>query len=205
MDSIIFDLDGTLWDASENVLLCWNNVLKDKEDVKRLLVLEDFHGIMGLQMKEIGEKFFPYLEEARREELLKECSEVECQYLSEKGGTLYDNLKETLQGLSKKYKLFIVSNCQEGYIEAFFQYHQLGQYFLDYENPGRTGLSKGENIKLIIKRNNLKDPVYVGDTAGDLKGAQIAGIPFVYASYGFGKVSHFDYSIDKLEDLVQLF
>lgn len=205
MDSIIFDLDGTLWDSSENVLICWNNVLKDKEDVKRLLVLEDLHGIMGLQMKEIGEKFFPYLDEERREELLMECSKVECQYLSEKGGTLYDKLEETLKELSKKYKLFIVSNCQDGYIEAFFQYHQLGQYFLDYENPGRTGLSKGENIKLIMERNNLKDSVYVGDTAGDLKGAQIAAIPFVYASYGFGQVSHFDYSIDKLEDLLQLF
>jgi phosphoglycolate phosphatase len=205
MDSIIFDLDGTLWDSSENVLIFWNDVLKNKTDVRRLLVLEDLHGIMGLQMKEIGERFFPYLAEERREELLNECSEIECQLLSEKGGVLYDKVEETLRALSEKYKLFIVSNCQKGYIEAFFHYHQLGKYFNDYENPGRTGLSKGENIKLVMERNQLQNPVYVGDTAGDQKGAEVAGIPFVYASYGFGEVSHFDFSIQRFEDLLQLF
>jgi phosphoglycolate phosphatase len=205
MDSIIFDLDGTLWDASENVLKIWNNVLKNKHEIKQLLVLEDLHSIMGLQMKEIGEKLFPYLEGDKRDLLLQECSQMECQLLGEQGGKLYDKLEDTLKKLSLKYKLYIVSNCQKGYIEAFYQYHNLGKYFLDYENPGRTGLTKGENIKLIIERNNLKNPVYVGDTAGDLKGAEYARIPFVYASYGFGDVSHYDYSINRIEELLEIF
>jgi phosphoglycolate phosphatase len=205
MDSIIFDLDGTLWDSSENVLTVWNQVLKDKKEIEKLLVLEDLHGIMGLQMKEIGLKFFPYLDEVTRENILVECCKKESQYLGEHGGNLYGQLEETLQILSKKYKLYIVSNCQDGYIEAFYRYHQLNQYFADYENPGRTGLSKGENIKLVIERNNLKNPVYVGDTEGDLNGAKHAGIPFVYASYGFGRVSHYDYCINKVEDLLELF
>ncbi|WP_376752442.1 HAD-IA family hydrolase [Rummeliibacillus suwonensis] len=75
----------------------------------------------------------------------------------------------SLYNLSKKYKLFIVSNCQQGYIEGFFQYHKLKNYFLDYEIPSRTGFAKGDNIKLIIERNKLSKPVYVGDTEGDLK------------------------------------
>jgi phosphoglycolate phosphatase len=205
MDSIIFDLDGTLWDASETVLSVWNDVLRNKKEIKNLLVLEDLHGIMGLQMKDIGLKLFPYLEDDIRKEILKECCQVESQFLGEQGGKLYDKLEETLKTLSAKYKLYIVSNCQDGYIEAFYQYHKLDPYILDYENPGRTGLTKGENIKLVMERNNLKAPVYVGDTEGDLKGAQFAGIPFVYASYGFGKVSHFDYKIDRIEELVELF
>jgi phosphoglycolate phosphatase len=205
MDSIIFDLDGTLWDASETVLSVWNDVLRNKKEIKNLLVLEDLHGIMGLQMKDIGLKLFPYLEDHVREQILKECCQVESQFLGEQGGKLYDKLEETLKALSAKYKLFIVSNCQDGYIEAFYRYHKLDRYILDYENPGRTGLTKGENIKLIMERNNLVKPVYVGDTEGDLKGAQFAGIPFVYASYGFGEVSYYDYKIDRIEELVKLF
>ena len=83
----------------------------------------------------------------------------------------------------------------------FLKYHQLGKYFLDFENPGRTGLTKGENIKLIIERNRLNNPVYVGDTEGDLKAARLAGIPFIYASYGFGEVSEYDYYIKALDEL----
>lgn len=205
MDSIIFDLDGTLWDATDNVLLVWNQVLNNKNEIKKLIDKEELQGTMGLQIKEIGQKLFPYLDEKVQEEIMKECCHVECEFLSKQGGNLYDKLEDTLKALSEKYKLYIVSNCQDGYIEAFYHYHQLGKYFQDYENPGRTGLSKGENIKLIMDRNNLKKPVYVGDTEGDLKGAQIAGIPFVYAKYGFGQVSRFDYSIDKFEDLLKLF
>jgi phosphoglycolate phosphatase len=205
MDSIIFDLDGTLWDATDNVLVVWNQVLNNKKEIKKLIEKEELQGTMGLQIKEIGQKLFPYLDEKSQDEIMKECCDVECEFLSKQGGNLYDKLEDTLKALSEKYKLYIVSNCQEGYIEAFYQYHQLGKFFQDYENPGRTGLSKGENINLIMDRNNLKNPVYVGDTEGDRKGAQVAGIPFVYAKYGFGQVSRFDYSIDKFEDLLELF
>ena len=89
--------------------------------------------------------------------------------------------------------------------ETFYKYHKLENYFLDYENPGRTGLSKGENIKLIIDRSNLLKPVYVGDTESDLKASKYAGIPFVYAKYGFGDVNEYDLSIEKFDDLLNAF
>ena len=114
------------------------------------------------------------------------------------------NIKDTLKELSKNHKLFIVSNCQDGYIECFFKAHKLDKYFTDYECPGRTGLSKGENNKLIIERNNLKNPVYVGDTEGDAESAKAAGIPFVFAKYGFGNVKEYQYAINKFEDLSTL-
>ena len=205
MDSIIFDLDGTLWDSTEVVLTSWNSIVKKQEEVEKELTKEDLKGIMGLQIKEVGKKLFPYLEEEKHQRILKECCDIECKYLGEQGGQLYDNLEEVLKKLSDKYKLFIVSNCQCGYIEAFYKFHKLDKYFLDYENPGRTGLSKGENIKLIIDRNNLLNPAYVGDTAGDLEAAKFAGVPFVYAKYGFGKVNDFDFVIDRFEQLLELF
>lgn len=160
---------------------------------------------MGLQIQDIGNRLFPYLDENVREKVLTECCELERVYLEERGGQIYENVEEVLQALSQKYKLFIVSNCQHDYIETFYQYHKLDKYFSDYENPGRTGLSKGENIKLIIERNNLSKSVYVGDTEGDLKASKYAGIPFVFAKYGFGQVSEYDLAIEKFDDLLKLF
>lgn len=205
MDSIIFDLDGTLWDSRETVLVAWNQVIKQHTEEMNELNLDDFKKTMGLQMKEIGQILFPELSDEKRDDLLQRCCELECNYLRKQGGNLYENIHDVLETLAQKYKLLIVSNCQEGYIEAFLEYHQLSKYFLDYENPGRTGLSKGENIQLVIERNSLSDPVYVGDTEVDQKSAEYAGIPFVLAKYGFGNPVKYDYSIDSFSDLLTLF
>ncbi|SET11225.1 HAD family hydrolase [Paenibacillus sp. NFR01] len=205
MDSIIFDLDGTLWDSTDTVVVAWNSVLENyKEDISPITA-EDLQGVMGLQIEEVGRRLLPNVEAERQHKILIECCDAENESLVKRGGKLYPNLEPVLIALSRKYKLFIVSNCQEGYIESFFAYHQVGGYFTDYENPGRTGLSKGENIKLVMERNQLKSPVYVGDTEGDHKAALFAGIPFIYARYGFGEASGYDDAIDRLDGLLELF
>ncbi|WP_339199685.1 HAD-IA family hydrolase [Solibacillus sp. FSL R5-0449] len=121
------------------------------------------------------------------------------------GGVLYPNVENVLKELSQKYKLYIVSNCQDGYIESFYKYHKLEKYFLDFESHGRTAMSKGENIKLVIDRNNLLNQVYVGDTEGDLNAARYAKIPFIFAKYGFGQVSQYDNEIESLDELLSIF
>ncbi|PFA19845.1 MULTISPECIES: HAD family hydrolase [Bacillus cereus group] len=205
MDSIIFDLDGTIWDSINTVLLAWNSIVEENKQVEKKLTRKDFEGTMGLQMDDISSKLFPNLDLDTRTQIIKQCFEIEGEYIEEHGGVLYANVKDVLYNLSKKYKLFIVSNCQQGYIEGFFRYHQLENYFLDYEVPSRTGLTKGDNIKLIIERNNLSKPVYVGDTESDLNASRYAGIPFVYANYGFGNVGEYDQVIEKFDDLLDLF
>lgn len=204
MDSIIFDLDGTLWDSRKTVVEAWNHVLdKHYKELPKVSV-EDFKRVMGLPMNEIAQQLFPDLSLETSRILLKKCEEEENDLIKEQGGGLYPGLEAALSALIHQYKLFIVSNCQAGYIESFYDYHQLGKYFTDEENPGRTGLSKGENIQLVIERNKLRKPVYVGDTAGDQTAAAYAEIPFIFADYGFGQVETYDGKINQLEELPSL-
>lgn len=203
MDSIIFDLDGTIWDPLDTVLGAWNSVLKS--EAMNELSREELAATMGMQLDEVGKLLFPSLNKARREQLIHKCWSLEISFLEKNGGALYGNVEAVLAELSQKYKLYIVSNCQDGYIEVFYKYHKLDQYFLDYENPGRTSLSKGENINLVIERNGLSKPVYVGDTEGDLLAAKFAGIPFIYAEYGFGEASEYDKTVRSFEELLKVF
>jgi phosphoglycolate phosphatase len=204
LDSIIFDLDGTLWNSTSSVIDSWNETISNYNEVKNKLTVEDMKSVMGLVIQDIALKFFPYLEEENRLKIIKHCCKNECTHLEKNGSILYDKLEQVLKDLTKRYKLFIVSNCQCGYIEAFFKSHRLNKYFIDYESSGRTGLTKGENIKLIIDRNILNNSIYVGDTDGDLKASRFAGIPFIYARYGFGEVKDYDYVIDSFDDLLKL-
>ncbi|MBM7632937.1 HAD family hydrolase [Geomicrobium sediminis] len=204
MDSIIFDLDGTLWDSSDVVVNTWQSKLSYDSRIKQTITKEDLQGVMGLQMEEIGERLFPSLTSEERETLLKQVSNAENEALRQQGGKLYEHVESTLKQLASRYQLYIVSNCQDGYIEAFYHYHNLGKYFRDYENPGRTGLSKAENIQLVISRNQLNASVYVGDTLGDQEAAKKAGIPFIYASYGFGDVKTYDKMINQPKELLQI-
>lgn len=203
-DSIIFDLDGTLWNSTEGVCISWNEAIKKYSDLDRVLTQEELHGCMGLQLPEIADRLFPELPKEKRTELMDMCCELEEVYLRKHGGQLFEGLEETLKTLSKDYKLFIVSNCQDGYIQCFLEVHHLSHYFIDVECSGATGLSKGENNKLIIERNHLQAPIYVGDTHMDATSAKVAGIPFIYASYGFGQVEAYDYTISSIKELPQL-
>lgn len=205
-DGLIFDLDGTLWNATEIICKTWNVILKDYSYVrKETITIKELEGCMGLPMDEIARKLFPNVEHNVRMELLDKCCVLENEYLAREGGKLFTDVDKTLESLSKKYKLFVVSNCQIGYIESFFEGNSMGKYFTDFLSFGETGLTKGENNKIIIERNNLKNPVYIGDTQGDRQSAIDAGIPFVFAEYGFGSVDGYDYKIEKFSDLLNIF
>lgn len=204
MDSIIFDLDGTLWDPIDTVLAAWNTRINSLQVNREALTRAEFEGTMGLQMDEISRRFFPNLPVEERRAIVNQCCSLEQTMLREQGGNLYADVEHVLAILSRQYKLFIVSNCEDGYIESFYHFHGLDHYFSDYENPGRTGLSKGSNIRLIMERNKLSSPIYVGDTEGDLVAARYAGIPFVYASYGFGSVSEYEHRIERFVELLDV-
>lgn len=199
---VIFDLDGTLWDASKQAVLAWNRVLKMYPQLRKHVTEADMCGWMGKTLSAIAGLMFPDMDEKERMDILTKCCQEEQVYLQEHGGTLYPHLEETLVRLQEQYKLFIVSNCQDGYVQAFLEHHGLGKYFTDYEMSGRTGKIKGENIQWIIARNHLAKAVYVGDTLSDREAASYAGVPFIHAKYGFGHLEHDENAIDGIEQMI---
>jgi len=184
-DAIIFDLDGTLWDSTETVAESWSFTLR-REGVQHRFSPEDIAGIMGCTDREIEEKLFLRFGE-RAHELCVKCMSEEPAYVAVHGGRIYEGVETMLETLSQAFPLFIVSNCQAGYVEAFLAYSKYGRYFKDFEYQGRQGLSKTENIRLIMERHGIEKSVYVGDTTHDEKSAKNAGCDFVHAGYGFGK------------------
>ncbi len=200
---LIFDVDGTLWDAREEVAASWSEVT-----IKYglgAITPSDMSKTMGLPMNDIADALFPNLRKETRLSLLNECTENELIYLKKRPGKIYEGMEETLSYLKEKgFPLFILSNAQPGYIEAFLEGTNLGGYFLDHICWGDNSLPKSANMRILASRNLLKDFVYIGDTSMDEEESRKANARFVYAKYGFGTAKNPFMTIEKFIDLQKL-
>lgn len=201
--ALIFDLDGTLWDATEELCLVWNEIFRAL-GIGRTLTRDDLKGIMGKTIEETADMLFPNQKREYGLRVLSQCAESHIRYLEDHGANLYEGVEEVLKELSAEYSLYIVSNCPSGYIEAFLKAHHMAAYFNDYEMSGRTGKPKGENIRLIIERNRIRKSAYIGDTRSDESAARNANIPFIHAAYGFGTAEKPDAVIHSFKELSEV-
>lgn len=204
MDGIIFDVDGTLWDSTDEVAKSWNQVLREHTDIEPDLTAKRLEKEFGKPMEIIISNLFPELGTQEKEKIAHLFYAYENEAMKTAPCRIYPGMKETVKKLSEKHELFIVSNCQAGYIEAFLENTGLSSYFTDYTCPGDTGVLKAENIKIIMDRNKIRKAVYVGDTQGDDDACREAGIPMIYASYGFGEVADPGITIRSLSELLDL-
>ena len=187
-DSIIFDLDGTLWDSTQNVVYAWQAAINEVDFLDVVMTQEKVRSITGMAYNVIFDMLFPELDPVQRSKVMELCAKHEMSFLHKNGGVLYPDLESTLLYLAQKYRLFIVSNCQNGYIELFLDFSRFGEYFIGHQCYGTKGMPKADNIRDIVIDYNLQAPVYIGDTLGDYTSATKAGVPFIFANYGFGKV-----------------
>ena len=198
MDSIIFDVDGTIWDSTQSVADSWNKAIREHSDLDLTLDPVSLSRVFGKTMTEIADALFPALDTEARMKLLDACYAEENRYLEDHPGLLYDGVAGTIRNLSLRYP------CQCGYIEVMLKTSGLAPYIKDHLCFGETLRPKGETIRMLMEKNSLKSPVYVGDTQGDADACKAAGIPFIFAEYGFGDVPDAATRIQRFSDLEKI-
>jgi len=202
--AILFDLDGTLWNSMPQIVESFNRALARRPELARQITLTELQGWMGMDKFRLAVAMLPDLPPEERLTVLDECFEEELAWLRQSHGQPYPYLEEALERLSRDHFLAIISNCQKGYIETFLDTIGVGKYIGDHECFEATGRPKGENIRLVMERSGIERAIYLGDTQGDLDAADLAGVPFVYAAYGFGTVDRETPAIHSLKELPDL-
>lgn len=203
-DGLILDVDGTIWNTTGIVAEAWNKTIDIFFPQVPHVNAEILKGQFGKTMDVIADNLFGVLSAEDKKILMEKCCIYEQKALLDNTKNItYEGVIETLKKLSSIIPIFIVSNCQSGYIELVIEKNKITPLIKDFECFGNTGKSKAENIKLVARRNGLKSPVYVGDTQGDYEACKEAGVPFIWAAYGFGKPEDNNYYA-KLDSFTQL-
>lgn len=204
-ESLIFDIDGTLWDSRALVAEGYNIQLKAENLPHLCVTAEDLKPLFGKVMTEIADVILATIPEETRYDLMARCMETENKYLEENECRIgYPGVKETIEALSKKHRLFIVSNSQCGYPELCMEKLGLAPYIEGHMCFGDTGTSKGKTIRTLMQKHNITSCAYIGDTQGDYEATLEAEVPFIWCTYGFGTPDGYAEKIDRFEQLLNL-
>lgn len=201
-ESLILDIDGTLWDSRELVAEGWNERLRQEGYGHLCVTAEGLTALFGKTQQELAEAMFASLPEEDRMPLMERCMDREQRYLVENPCKVgYPGVVETLEELAKSHRLFIVSNCEKGYPEICMEKLGISHLFAGHLCFGDTRTCKGETILKLMADHSITSACYIGDTQGDADAAALAGIPFVYCTYGFGQVREYWKKIDSFAEL----
>ena len=204
-DSIIFDLDGTLWDTSETCAKAWNNALVELEITDRQVTADGIRSVTGMPFDVCVQTLFSDLDTARVSKLADRIDAQERLYLTAAGGLIYDGVLEGIKRLAEHYELSIISNCQSWYLQLFLEQSGLRSYFAASTCHGDSGIEKTAMIVDLCKTRILSNPIYVGDTMGDQTACLRAGVSCGHARYGFGTSDSSTAAFITFPELVEYF
>lgn len=203
-DSLIFDMDGTLWDNVDTYVTVWNKGLEINNHQVRV-DRDSLLQLMGTEARVMLNEILPASSIEDQDKLFDEVLRQYQLLIPDIKPKIYDGVLEGLEKLSKEYRLLMLSNCEEGGLVNFMNHTKTTHLFEDYMEHGQNLQPKSFNLKLLQERNNLKNPVYIGDTHGDSKSTRAAGLPFIFMTYGFGKTDDYDLKFDSFRVLTQYF
>lgn len=203
-DSIIFDVDGTLWDARKVICMAWQAAIKENTKLPVSFDYISLGKLFGKTMDDIFFNLYPEITKKELDSIIPLLYEYEHDYLKKYKPSPYEGTEETLSYLYKKYPLYIVTNAQKGYVEALYYATGIGKYFTDHLCYGDTQEPKDYTMRAVINKHGLKSPVYIGDTAGDAESCRLAQIPMIFAAYGLGSVDNPEIKINSIKELIDV-
>lgn len=185
-DLVIFDLDGTLLDTSGGIIHCYNTVAERFGYPMR--PHDQFRGIIGGALPDNFKKYF-----GAKQEEVRDAVELYREEYARNGRHIaahYPGMAELLRRLKELgIKTAVATLKREDFAVQMMGEFGLAPYLdLIYgmdEADTRTKTSIIENCiyALGVEKRRV---VMVGDSTGDLRGAEAAGVDFIGVTYGWG-------------------
>jgi phosphoglycolate phosphatase len=184
--AIIFDFDGTLVDSEITIYQCFQTITnylapKRVDYAKNILI--------GPPLRDTASEILGPNHQNQLDEFVKLFIEMHDENAIENTQP-YSSVNETLKKLSaKKVLMAVATNKRYTPTIKLINHFNWQDYFTyiecsDSQNHIRN---KDEMIQEILKHNNFNNAFFVGDTVNDGLSANLNQLPFILASYGYGR------------------
>lgn len=201
MKTIIFDIDGTIFDTKKGIINCLNDVLNCHGYLNILPSNEDKY--IGPSVRDSFINFNGFsMEEANAATKEYRTKYVE-KYISQSDP--YPGLFEVLKVIKdKKYNLCIATMKTRRQVDKLLEIYKLSELFDQVETAKEEGgYTKTDMLNSIKRRYTDSEYFFIGDTNGDYKAALNANIEFIYATYGYGNIKYDGLIINNLDELLK--
>lgn len=190
-DSIIFDLDGTIFQTDKLAIPAFENTFKQLENEGYAIDYKPTHeemlSVIGLILEDIWKNLLPYHSREVYIKANKYLLENELNGIKEGYGALYPNVVETLLELnSRGYRLFIASNGLKEYVHGVLEGFRINYLFEAIYSAGEfKTTTKNDLVSKLIKDYNIKNAIFVGDRLSDVEAAKSNELFVIGCDFGF--------------------
>ncbi len=203
--AVIFDLDGTLIDSSQDLATSVNYTLRQLDLPERSLgEIESFvgDGVQKLIVRSLGEKHEEYLEKS-----LDIFSKHYGDHCTDKT-TLIPGISSLLDKLSGQYMLAVVTNKSSKFTLKILYFLNIDHYFQEIIGGDTLSAKKPDPVAIHYLADkwslNTDEIVMVGDHATDIQVGINAGCRTIFYANGIGEARGLtaDRVICSMSDLV---
>ncbi len=182
MTAIIFDFDGVIADTIDSVVSILHNLSKQtnrplsEEQIKTTLRTKTLKEI--IREYKISKIQLPVLVWKIRSALRKRAENAKP----------FPGIKQTLESLSDKFSLYLLTSNSPSYVESFLKQNSLQYFQKIYSKSSLFG--KKAILKKIMSENSLppKETIYVCDEARDIEACKGAGCLSLAVTYGYNNL-----------------
>ncbi|CAM3889806.1 HAD hydrolase-like protein [Lederbergia lenta] len=209
VQSIIFDMDGTLFQTDKILELSLDDTFNHLRSLNKwdtVTPIDKYREMMGVPLPKVWEALLPNYSNEIREQTDAYFLERLIENIKSGKGALYPNVKEVFSYLiENNYSIYIASNGLTEYLKAIVSYYNLDQWVTEtFSIQDIQTLDKGDLVKAIIKKYDIKKATVVGDRLSDIKAAKDNDLIAIGCNFDFAQedeLAQADLVIDNLMEL----
>ncbi|MEI4799826.1 HAD hydrolase-like protein [Bacillus sp. FJAT-51639] len=209
LQSLIFDMDGTLFQTEKILELSLDDTFNHLRSLNlwdTVTPIDKYREIMGVPLPKVWEALLPNHSNEIREQTDAYFLERLVENIRNGKGALYPNVEEVFSYLKENnYSIYIASNGLTEYLQAIVSYYNLDNWVTEtFSIQQIQTLNKGDLVKTIIKKYDIKRAAVIGDRLSDINAAKDNGLIAIGCNFDFAQEDELAQADFVINDLMEL-